>query len=105
MRKTIWKNDFANRIKALILSCKEQEIKFFTICKYTSRDGMNAYYDVYILDDNDLEWIVTDLRLTGCNYSKPQEAVERCISHFIEEDKKSCFYYENSKNILIRDLL
>lgn len=105
MRKTIWKNDPTNRIKDVILSCKEQEIKFFTICKYTSRDGMSEYFDVYILNDNDLEWIVSDLRLTGCNYNKSQEAVERCISHFIEEDKKSCFYYENSKNIKITRLL
>lgn len=105
MRKTIWKNDFANRIKDLILSCKEKELKFYTICKYTSRDGMNAYYDVYILDDNDLEWLVSDLRLTGCNYSKPQEAVERCISHFIDDDKKCSFYQENSNNIRITQLL
>lgn len=106
MRKTIWKNDFTNRIKALILSCKEQQRKFYTVCKYTSRDGMSAYFDVYVLDRGDLECLVTDLRLTGCNYNKSQEAIERCIAHFIgEDDKKCCFYHENSKNINITRLL
>ena len=58
----------------------EKRVNIYTVCTHRQRNNNGATFDVYLVLDNRLLRIATDIKIKGIGLNRSREAVERVVS-------------------------